>query len=209
KVGGIILFEKNIASKNSKETLKGLISDLQSHAEEPLFISIDEEGGNVHRLKEKYGFVGMPSASYLGSLNNADSTYYHTNVLAGLLSELGINFNFAPTVDLALNPENPVIAKVGRSYSHLPEVVTYHAETSIKAHHDNGVLTILKHFPGHGSSTTDSHYGITEVTDQWKIIEIMPYKEIIRSGLIDAVMTAHIVNCHLDIDCLPATLSHT
>lgn len=207
KIGGIILFEKNIAATNSAETLKKLIKDLQEDAPTRMFISIDEEGGKVHRLKEKYGFVPMPSAAYLGSLNNLDSTTYYTNNLAKELRELGINLNYAPCLDLATNPNNPIIAKVGRSYSADPMVVAQQATASIDAHHDQGIKTIVKHFPGHGSSMSDSHLGIVDVTNQWNIIELLPYKTLIQSGKIDAVMTAHIINEHLDASKLPGTLS--
>lgn len=209
KVGGIILFEKNIAKTESKQSLQNLIADLQTDAQRPLFISIDEEGGKVHRLKEKYGFVSMPSAAYLGSFENVDSTTYYTRSLASQLAELGINLNFAPDVDLALNKDNPVIVKAGRSYSEDPKVVSTHAMASIQAHHRYGVKTILKHFPGHGSSSTDSHFGITDVSKQWQFSELTPYKDIIGAGMCDAVMTAHIINCRLDTACLPATLSKT
>lgn len=207
KTGGIILFEKNISPVNSREALKKLINDMQAKAKEPLFMSIDEEGGKVHRLKEKYGFVAMPSAAYLGNLNNLDSTFLYTKTLAALLAELGFNVNFAPDVDLALNPTNPVIVKSGRSYGADPKLVTQHALMSIKAHHMYNVKTAIKHFPGHGSSATDSHYGITDITKQWQYKELLPYKDIIQSGTCDAIMTAHIINCHLDTTCLPATLS--
>jgi len=207
KVGGIIFFEKNISATASAETLKKLIGDLQANAPTPLFMSIDEEGGKVHRLKEKYGFVPMPSAGYLGNLNNPDSTAYYTTNLAKELKELGINLNYAPCLDLATNPNNPIIAKVNRSYSADPAIVAQQATTSILAHHEQGIKTIVKHFPGHGSSSSDSHLGIVDVTNQWNIIELMPYKTLIQSGTIDAVMTAHIINEHLDASKLPGTLS--
>lgn len=209
KMGGIIIFEKNINPINAKENLKKLIADIQLSAKIPLMVSIDEEGGKVHRLKEKYGFVKMPSAAYLGNLGHTDSTSFYTNILAAQLADLGITLNFAPDVDLASNPNNPVIAKVGRSYSANPEIVSQHAKASIDAHHTHGVKTILKHFPGHGSSTTDSHLGITDVTNQWKFMEIIPYYNLIKANTCDAIMTAHIINCHLDTACLPATLSKT
>ncbi len=207
KTGGIILFEKNIAPEQSKEKLKKLIADMQAGAKVPLFMSIDEEGGKVHRLKEKYGFVKMPPAAYLGNFKNTDSTFWYTRQLAAVMAEVGFNINFAPDVDVALNPNNPVIVKAGRSYSDDPKTVAAHAAASISAHHSYGVKTALKHFPGHGSSMTDSHYGITDVTRLWKESELIPYEEIIRTGRIDAIMTAHIVNCKLDTSCLPATLS--
>lgn len=207
KMGGIILFEKNIANTNSAETIKKLIADMQSYASTPLFMSIDEEGGKVHRLKEKYGFVSMPSAGYLGNLNSIDSTIYYTVRLAAELKALGFNLNYAPCLDLATNPNNPIIAKVGRSYSADPAIVAMHAGASIQAHHGQGIKTIVKHFPGHGSSSSDSHLGIVDVTNQWNIIELLPYKSLIDSGYIDAVMTAHIINEHLDASKLPGTLS--
>ncbi len=207
KIGGIIYFEKNISPTYSKDMLKKMSIDLQSLSKVPLFISIDEEGGKVHRLKEKYGMIKMPSAEYLGKLNDLDSTRYYNQQLASLLAEVGINLNFAPDVDLALNANNPVIAKVGRSYGADPALVSKHALACIKAHHEFNVKTVIKHFPGHGSSATDSHYGITDITKQWQFVELLPYKEVIQSGSCDAIMTAHIINCRLDTTCLPATLS--
>lgn len=209
KVGGIVLFEKNLAPSNPKDQFKKLIGTLQKQAAIPLFITIDEEGGKVHRLKEKYGFVAMPSAAYLGKLNDLDSTYYYNNRLASLMADLGINLNFAPSVDLALNKNNPVIAKIERSFSADPTITTKHALSCLQAHHDNDVKTILKHFPGHGSSSSDTHKGMVDVTERWKASELVPYKNIIQSGKIDAIMTAHIINCRLDTSCLPATLSKT
>ncbi|MFN6943473.1 MAG: glycoside hydrolase family 3 N-terminal domain-containing protein [Cytophagaceae bacterium] len=207
KVGGIILFEKNLAAKDTKAKLKDLISTSQKEAAIPLFVSIDEEGGRVHRLKAKYGLINMPSAAWLGKTNNLDTTLYYTRQLASLMQELGINLNFAPDVDLATNKDNPVIAKLDRSYSDDPEVVSAQAISSIKAHHEYKIRTVLKHFPGHGSSTTDSHFGLTDVTNQWDPKELIPFKNIFESGEADAIMTAHIVNCKLDSTCLPATLS--
>ncbi len=207
KIGGVILFEKNIAKANSAVTLKKFIADVQAAAPIPLFVSIDEEGGKVHRLKEKYGFVSMPSQAYLGKFSNTDSTYWYVNRLAKQLNDLGINLNYAPDVDLASNKSNPIIAKVERAYSADPKVVTKHALANLDAHHQNDVKTILKHFPGHGSSAADTHLGVVDVTNQWNIKELMPYNDIIKSGKIDAIMTAHIVNCHLDSACLPGTLS--
>ncbi len=207
RLGGIILFEKNIAKTDSKDALKKLIAGMKNAAEIPLLVSIDEEGGKVHRLKEKYGFVRMPSAAYLGKLNNPDSTYFYNDRLAREMAELGINLNFAPTLDLAINPDNPVIVKPGRSYASDELVVAQQALQCIRAHHANGVKTILKHFPGHGSSASDSHLGIVDVYHSWSIRELYPYNHILKTGECDAVMTAHIINRTWDSASLPATLS--
>jgi beta-N-acetylhexosaminidase len=207
KAGGVVIFEKNLAKANSKDSLKLFINNMQSGLAIPLFVSIDEEGGKVHRLKEKYGFITMPSAAYLGQVNNFDSTRYHGRRIAVLLKELGINMNYAPTLDMAVNPENTVIVKNGRSFGSDPFLVATHAQVSINAHHENGIKTILKHFPGHGSSTADSHLGVVDVTNTWQLNELTPYDEIIRHGSYDAIMTAHIINKRWDPSLLPATLS--
>lgn len=207
KIGGVVLFEKNLAKTNTKDSLILLVKNLQANAMIPLFVSIDEEGGKVHRLKEKYGFFTTPSAAYLGEVNKFDSTRYHARRIASLLKDLGINLNYAPTVDMAVNPENTVIVKNGRSFGTDPFLVATHAQLSIGAHHEYGVKTVLKHFPGHGSSTGDSHLGVVDVSNSWELNELMPYDEIIRHGSYDAIMTAHIINSRWDPSMLPATLS--
>lgn len=207
KLGGILLFEKNIDPEKSEKHLKKMIRHLQKPASIPLFVSIDEEGGLVHRLKPKYGFVAMPSASHLGKIDNADSTLFYNRRLSNELHDLGFNYNYAPTLDMAINPENKVIVQRERSFSDKPEIVAKHALLCIEAHHENKVRTILKHFPGHGSSTADSHLGIVDVSDTWSFQELLPYYEVLKSGKVDAVMTAHLINKRWDPSMLPATLS--
>lgn len=207
KLGGVVLFEKNISKENSKTELQNLIGKMQQSAKIPLIITIDEEGGKVHRLKEKYGFVSMPSAQYLGRLDNSDSTLFYNSRLASELKELGIGVNYAPCVDMAVNPANTVIFKNERSFSDQASIISKHASLCIKAHHQYGIQTILKHFPGHGSSTADSHLGIVDVTNTWDFKELFPYYDIIKSGNVDAIMTAHIINRNWDKNQLPATLS--
>lgn len=106
-----------------------------------------------------------------------------------------------------MNPNNPVIGAVDRSFSADPDVVTRNAEAFIRAHHDHGILCSLKHFPGHGSSTADSHPGFVNVTDTWSRVELQPFANIVADGLADVIMTAHIFNANLDPD-FPATLSY-
>jgi beta-N-acetylhexosaminidase len=109
-------------------------------------------------------------------------------------------------VDVNVNPESPAIGYYERSFSSDPEVVAQHALEFIKAHHDHGVLTTLKHFPGHGSATTDSHLGFTDVTNTWTEKELIPFQRIVDAGQADVIMTAHIVNSNIDQG-VPATLS--
>lgn len=205
KCGGIILFEKNIATEESKAKLTRLNTALQTAGNHNLWISIDEEGGKVHRLKKKYGFIAMPSAKELGETNHPDSTQVAYGRLAALLKETGINLNFAPVLDMAINKDNKVVYKNNRCFSDSADKVAIHAIACVKAHRESGVMTVLKHFPGHGSSTEDSHLGITDISSTWKFNEILPYQSLISQGYADAVMTGHLVN--LNLDTLPSTLS--
>lgn len=207
RVGGVVLFEKNVNRSSPERQLRRMIDSMQVASEIPLLVSIDEEGGKVNRLKPKYGFPKTVTAAYLGQIDNLDSTAHYAAKTASTLKKLGINLNYAPTVDVAVNPENPVIAKVERSFSPDPLIVAKHAGQVVKTHREHGVLTVLKHFPGHGSSHADTHHGIADVSQYWQFKELLPYKALLDSGLVDAIMTAHIVNSHLDENKLPATLS--
>ena len=206
-VGGVILYEKNISQINSQETLKRMIAKLQSYTKIPLFVSIDEEGGHVNRLKPKYGFPKSVSAQHLGEMGNMDSTRFYAQQTAKLLELYGINMNFAPVVDINLNTDNPVIGKKERSFSSDYKSVIEHAQEVINIHNQYEVIPVLKHFPGHGSSKTDTHLGITDITESWQIEELFPYTSLIDSNSVSVIMTAHIVNKSLDNNKLPATLS--
>ncbi len=205
-LGGIILFEKNIAKKRSTNHLKVLIDEIQRNSQIPSFIAIDEEGGKVNRLKPIYGFHETKSAKYLGDINNLDSTYYYAKQTSDLLKELGININFAPVVDLAINTSN-FIYKAERSFGRDSDKVYYHSRNFINAHIENDIITVLKHFPGHGSSTTDTHKEFTDVSDSWIVEELFPYHKLMLENKVDGIMTSHVVNSKIDDSMLPATLS--
>jgi beta-N-acetylhexosaminidase len=207
KVGSIIIFEKNIPAKNSFVGLKKITWTYQKAAPIPLFICIDQEGGRVNRLKDKYGFPRSITAAAMAKARSLDSVRFYSEATAATLAGLGINVNFAPVVDLASNPDNPIIAKYGRAFSANEDSVTLLAREFIKGHRKYNVLTSLKHFPGHGSSKEDTHLGIADVTNTWDERELKPYRDLINSGHADAVMTSHIVNKKLDGDGNPGTLS--
>jgi beta-N-acetylhexosaminidase len=208
KVGSIIFFEKNIPNRpNAFASVKNMTWTYQKAASIPLFICIDQEGGKVNRLKEKYGFTRSVSAAMLGKYKSLDSVRFYADATAATLAGLGFNVNFAPCVDLALNKENSVIYKPERSYSANADTVIMMAKEVVKQHRKYGVITSLKHFPGHGSSKEDTHFGVADVTNTWNELELKPYKVLIDSGFTDAVMTSHIVNKNLDAKGLPGTLS--
>lgn len=211
-LGGVILFDYDVPSKSpirnikSPNQLKKLIQDLQAASDIPLLIAIDQEGGKVARLKQIHGFTQTPSAQYLGKINDPKLTYKHASDTAKTLNKLGINLNLAAVLDLNTNPDNPIIAKLQRSFSADPDIVTTHATQFIKAHHNQNILCALKHFPGHGSSSTDSHLGLVDITNSWSDTELKPYENIIKAGPADVVMTSHLYNANLD-PCYPASLS--
>ncbi len=207
KAGSIIYFEKNIPKTNSFAGFKKMSWTYQQAAPIPLFISIDQEGGKVNRLKEKYGFPRSITAASMGKAKTLDSVRFYANSIAATLAGLGINVNFAPCVDIAVNPENTVIVKPERSFSANEDTVAMMAIEYIKQHRKVGVITALKHFPGHGSSKEDTHFGVADVTNTWSDRELKPYKMLLDSGYVDAVMTSHIVNKTLDKNGLPGTLS--
>ena len=206
KIGNILIYRRNISEKNTKTQLTELIKSFQSVAPIPLFISIDQEGGLVNRFQNIRGFPSMPSARFLGIKNNIAITKQYSDNIASTLSGLGINLNYAPVLDVH-NPNCPVIGARDRSFSSKPELISQHAEQVILSHNNFHVHTMVKHFPGHGNSISDSHFGVADVTKTWKKEELDPYRQLIQKGLVDAVMTAHIVNGKLDELKLPATLS--
>lgn len=206
KVGSILLYRRNISETNSSSQLKKLIKDFQSAAPIPLFISIDQEGGLVNRFDGIPGFPPMPSAFFLGNKNDLATTKLYSNNIASTLSGLGINLNYAPVLDVH-NPNCPVMGARNRCFSANPNEIVKQAEQVILSHNFFQVHTMVKHFPGHGNSLSDSHFGIADVTKTWKKEELEPYRQLIQKGLVEAVMTAHIVNGKLDNSKVPATLS--
>ena len=211
-LGGIVLFDsdqpthskvRNVASPTQ---LTDLVSGLQALAMTPLLVAIDEEGGLVARLDQRHGFPPTESAADLGARGDVAYTQAAGHKIAETLASVGVNLNLAPVVDLNVNPTNPIIGSLGRSFSADPAVVTAQAEAFIKGHRGVSVQTTLKHFPGHGSSTGDTHLGVVDVTATWSDVELEPFANVVHDGLTDAVLTAHVFNATLDPD-HPATLS--
>jgi beta-N-acetylhexosaminidase len=216
KVGGVLLFERFAASGQprnmvSPSQVAALTRDLQALAGRcagrPLFIAADAEGGRVMRLSPRLGYPPTPSARELGERDDPAFTQAEAARMGAMLREAGINWNLAPVVDVAVNPANPAVVALGRTYSADPERVIAHARAFVLGMRQAGVLTALKHFPGHGSSRRDSHLGFTDVSDTADLrVELAPYRALIAAGLADSVMTAHVFNRGLD-PWDPATLS--
>ncbi len=211
KIGGVILFNKNMDKMHNYEKniknppqLKKLISDLQQISSTPLFISIDQEGGKVSRLDRGFN-VSTLSAHDLGEINNLDYTYNQAIKTAKTLQELGININFAPCIDVNINPKSPIAAQ-HRIFSDNAETVALHANQVIKAHNQHHILPVIKHFPGHGSVVQDTHHGFADATDSFNESELYPYQYLIKQNPLLGVMSTHVFNANID-EKYPATLS--
>jgi len=210
-LGGVVLFDIDVPSGSpvrniaSPEQVRSLINNLQDAAAIPLFVAVDYEGGRVNRLKEQFGFPATQSSQTLGRMDPAN-TGEQAAAMAKTLSELGFNLNLAPVVDVNVNLASPAIGALGRSYSENPAAVADHAAAFIQAHHHHSILCTLKHFPGHGSAASDSHKGLTDITETWSEMELIPYCRLINRGVADIIMTAHVFHAGLDPES-PATLS--
>ncbi|MEA3418254.1 MAG: glycoside hydrolase family 3 N-terminal domain-containing protein [Campylobacterota bacterium] len=212
-LAGVILFDYNPVDKSkpkniaSKGQLAKLTKELQKCSKDgKLLIAVDQEGGKVQRLKAKYGFNGkFPKASDVSKMKDGQVAGIYKK-MGGELKGVGINYDLAPVVDLDINPKNHVIHGLGRSFGKDPGDVAHYASIFINSMHKKGVLTSIKHFPGHGSSTGDTHKGFVDVTQQWKKAELEPYRILIGQGRVDTVMVAHVFNKKID-SVYPATLS--
>jgi beta-N-acetylhexosaminidase len=216
-LGGVLLFDRDLPSGSnvrniaSAEQVRALVADLQAAAVAgpatvPLLVALDQEGGLVERLTAARGFVESPSAAELGAADDADATRQATRALAAQLATVGVNLDLAPVVDLNVNPENPIIGALDRSFGADPSLIVRQATAFIEGLHDERILSAIKHFPGHGSSTGDTHLGVVDVTETWREVELEPFRDLVAAGLPDAVLTAHVFNASLDPD-YPATLS--
>jgi len=190
-IGGLILFERNF--ENPKQ-LKKLIEDLQSITapnSPPLFISVDQEGGRVARLKEP--FTQFPSMCCLGQANSDDLAYRFGLAMGKEMKAVGINMDYAPVLDVHSNPDNPIIGK--RAISSDPEVVARLGCKVIQGFKDSGTFAVGKHFPGHGDTSQDSHLTLPRVErskESLEQIELLPFARAFQEGL-DVIMTAHVV----------------
>ncbi|KAG9239317.1 putative beta-N-acetylglucosaminidase [Amylocarpus encephaloides] len=194
RVGTVILFSRNI---DTGEQLTELTKSLQEIANssghsQPLFISIDQENGLVTRIKPPVA-VQLPGSMALGATNDPSNAYNVAAATAQTLQRFGINMNYAPIADINSEPKNPVIGV--RSPSDDPETVGRFVSAQIKGFWSGRVVPCVKHFPGHGDTAVDSHFGLPTIEktrfamDQ---CELLPFRRAVTEG-VDAVMTAHIV----------------
>lgn len=204
KVGGLILFKGNIETSSQ---LKSLVEDIKKlDASVPLFISIDEEGGRVSRLPDDTN--KFPSASEIGAKDDEGYSYENGIKMGKVLSNYGINMDFAPVLDIYSNNKNTVIGD--RAFGNNEEIVSTMGIAMMKGLQDENIIDCVKHFPGHGDTEVDSHVGLPIVyknLEELEKFEFIPFKKAIESNC-DVVMVSHIVLNEIDSK-NPSSLSKT
>ena len=209
RVGSVVLMGRNISPP---PTLRAMLTDLQAQAQEhglpSLLVAVDQEGGRVSRLRPPH-YAPRLAARTLGATNQPQPSRAWAGALGHELASVGINWDFAPVLDVDNNPANPVIGD--RAFSDDPHTVARLGVAAVLGlQEDAGVLACGKHFPGHGDTDTDSHFALPRIPHpraRLESVELVPFRAAIDAGL-GAIMTAHILFPALD-SALPATLSPT
>lgn len=199
-IGGFILFTRNIESPRQ---VRSLIKRLQSRSRRPLFISVDQEGGRVFRLKAP--FTKVPPMATIGRYVRKTKDLRLVSRLGRLmgreLKAVGFNLNFAPIVDIHSNPKNPIIGD--RSFGPDPKLVAQCAKAMIRGLHNEGVISCSKHFPGHGATSSDSHRTLPVLKASGRLLwrrDIWPYRRLKDQGCLPCLMTAHVLYPRLDAE---------
>ncbi len=190
RIGGVIMMQRNVS--NRKRLLELTSALHSSGADLPPFISVDQEGGSVQRLRRGQGFARIPSAGRMASRYKPAQAEKIYDQLASELKRAGLNMNFGPVVDLNRNRRNPIIGRLRRAYGKTPASVMPYARAFISAHRRVGVMTAAKHFPGHGSSWADSHRQFVDLTKTWNRVELAPYQMLSDKTGPDMVMVGHL-----------------
>lgn len=202
KVGGLIYFSRNIVDSNQIINLNNEIKAIEKDI--PLFISVDEEGGVVSRVPEE--FVKLPSSGYIGQFNDENLSYNVGKIIAKELNSLGFNMDFAPVLDIDSNPNNTVIGE--RAFGNNSEIVSRLGIKTMEGIKDGKIIPVVKHFPGHGDTDVDSHYGlpiVKKTLEELENLEFIPFKNAIDNGA-DVVMISSIILESIDNE-YPATMS--
>ncbi|CAN7550771.1 beta-N-acetylhexosaminidase [Rossellomorea sp. LjRoot5] len=204
KVGGFIFFSDHLKSPEQSVQFVNQLKEANADNPLPLLLSVDQEGGNVTRLPG--GLADFPTNQKIGDANNPDISYEVGTLLGKELKEFGFNLNFAPVLDVNSNPDNPIIGD--RSFSPDPDIVSELGIQTMKGIQSQNTLSSIKHFPGHGDTSVDSHLALPVINKSLQELEsqeLIPFKRAIADGA-DLIMVAHILLPKLD-DTYPSSLS--
>ena len=205
-IGGVILFDQNI---RNKKQIAGYITQLQKNSPTPLFVALDQEGGAVRRLKESEGFSRLPSLAALGKTKDPNLAYRFGLLSGQQLKVVGANLNLAPVVDIDRGLPDSIISKYHRSLGSDPQLVSTMALQIVKGMRAKDIIATAKHFPTETESSANPHKGVA-ITDvpraELESLDLAPYRALIQSQLLDAVMLSHVVYKSVD-PYFPASLS--
>ncbi|WP_242403747.1 beta-N-acetylhexosaminidase [Paenibacillus pini] len=196
KVGGIIFYKSNI--KDTEQALKFMneIKNINRENPVPLWMSVDEEGGRVSRMPEE--FFKLPTSRAIGKVNNEDLSKGIGEILGRELAGFGLNMDFAPVLDINSNPRNPVIGD--RSFGNNAALVSKLGMATMEGLRSQNVVPVVKHFPGHGDTSVDSHLGLPVVNydiTRLRKLELVPFIDAIKKKA-EVVMIAHLLMPKLD-----------
>lgn len=209
-VGGFIYFDKNL---NSQNQVKTMLENVQIYSMErinlPMFLCVDEEGGTVARIGNsgKFDVSQIEDMSIIGERKSRDEAYEVGKIIGNYLSELGVNVDFAPVADVLSNKDNQVVKK--RSFGNDPELVSKMAAAVANGLENQNVYAVYKHFPGHGSTLTDTHEGYAftnKSLEEIKLCELVPFQDAINND-IHFIMVGHISLPNIIGDDTPASMS--
>jgi len=204
KIGGLILFKKNIKTPGQLLSLINSIKMLNQNNKLPLFFSVDEEGGSLTRMPDD--LKKLPTNEKVGLINNEDFSYNIGSIIAQEVKCFGFNLDFAPVLDINSNPKNPVIGI--RSFGPDKNLVSKLGVATMKGIQSQNIIPVVKHFPGHGDTSVDSHFALPVVNhdlERLKNFELVPFENAIENDA-DAVMVAHILLKKIDPN-FPSSLS--
>lgn len=205
--GGVIYFAHNFEMPALLAEMSDAIQGTRDKARNlPLFIAVDHEGGRVQRFRKP--FTHFPEAAQIGEIGSPKLAFMVAEVMAKELRAVGVNLNFHPVCDIHTRANNPVIGR--RAFGSDDETVSRMASAMVRGFVANHVIACVKHFPGHGDTTVDSHVDLPRLDQSWEKLmdrELKPFARAIKSR-VDMIMTAHILNASLD-PIYPATLSYS
>lgn len=204
RIGGVILFQNNYENPGQLAELTNQIQECRT--ELPLWISTDHEGGKVQRFKKP--FTKIPDAATIGTIESSKTVFDIADVLAKELNAVGVNLNFCPVADILTNPKNQAIGT--RSYGTDEDRVSRSVTAMVRGHMVNKVQPCVKHFPGHGEASTDSHFALPKVDTPLETLRNREFRTFVRAfkSRCSMVMTGHLLMTAIDPK-FPATLSPT
>ncbi len=207
-IGGFLTMGANISSPEQLKEMNRAVTEMYPTVKP--FICTDEEGGDVARLANSgvLGISSFPNMGYIGAGGDPEKAFEAYSTIGGYLKEYGFNLDLAPVADVNTNPNNIVIGQ--RAFGSDPETASHFVSRAVDGLHEGGVMSCLKHFPGHGDTAADSHYGAVTVDKTWEEMlqcELIPF--IGSMDKTDMIMTAHIAVPKVTGDDTPASLSYT